>query len=157
SELGKARAKANELMNLATRAAADEGAEFDPSPLVAKAKEVLKQPIWDDANATSIFGKIKGLGGEEVTPVKFEDIRDMRQAVNADIAAALRSNSPNARMQLRNLEQLKSEIDSVIGDSPFRETKAAYGAFVNFYKREFAPRFLRGVNLMAEKTTALGE
>src|SRR5690606_40517910 len=123
SELGKARAKANELMNLATRAAADEGAEFDPSPLVAKAKEVLKQPVWDDANTTSIFGKIKGLDGEEVAPVTFEDIRDMRQAVNADIASALRSNSPNSRMQLRNLGQLKDEIDRVINDSPFEQTK----------------------------------
>jgi hypothetical protein len=157
SELGKARAKANELMGLATRAASDEGAQFDPTPLVAKAKEVLKQPIWDDANATSIFGKIKGLDGEEVAPVAFEDIRDMRQAVNADIASALRSNSPNARMQLRNLGQLKDEIDRVINDSPFQQTKVAYGTFVDFYKREFAPRFLRGVNLMPEKTTALGE
>lgn len=173
SELGKARAKANSLMDAATEAAKREGAAFDTSSLVAKARQIQSEPIWDDANYTSIFGKIKGLGGQEgsfdwnpvtgSTPknvtnqVGFDDIREMRQAVNADIAAALRSNSPNARAQLRNLEQLKGEIDNIIKSSPFENTKTAYGAFVDYYKREFAPRFLRGVNLLAEKTTSTGE
>lgn len=173
SELGSARAKANDLMGLATQAAKTENAVFDTSSLVAKARQIQSEPIWDDANYTSIFGKIKGLGGEQgqfdwnpitgATPrgvtndVTFDDIREMRQAVNADIAAALRSNSPNARAQLRNLEQLKGEIDNVIKSSPFEATKQAYGAFVDYYKREFAPRFLRGVNLLAEKRTSTGE
>lgn len=173
SELGKARAKANELMGIAADAAKREGAVFDTSQLVQKAKQIQSEPIWDDANYTSIFGKIKGLGKNEgqfdwnpvtgATPknvtnsVGFDDIREMRQAVNADIASALRSNSPNARAQLRNLQQLKKEIDGVIEVSPFQATKDAYGAFVNYYKHEFAPRFLRGANLLAEKVGATGE
>lgn len=172
SELGKARAKANSLMDLASQAAKQEGAAFDTASLVAKARQIQSEPIWDDANTTAIFGKVKALSGdggfdwnpiEGATPrnasktIGFDDIKEMRQAVNADIAAALRSNSPNARAQLRNLSVLKNEIDSVIENSPFAATKKAYGEFVDFYKNEFAPRFLRGANLLAEKTTSLGE
>lgn len=175
SELGTARQKANSLMDLASTAAKQEGASFDVAPLVVKARQIQAEPIWDDANTTAVFGKIKGLssaqdGGFDWNPVAgatpraaeggtigFDDLREMRQAVNADISAALRSTSPNARAQLRNLEQMKAEIDSVIAKSPFEATKKAYGDFVTYYRTEFAPRFLRGVNLMSEKRTSLGE
>jgi hypothetical protein len=145
-------------MGVATDAAEAEGARFDVAPLVSRAKEVLAQPVWDDANATSVFAKLKQ--AEELGELGFagpNGIKALREAVNADIAATLRSSSPNSRQQLRNLEILKRDIDGVIENSPFDATKKAYGEFVDYYKREFAPRFLRGVNLMAEKRTSLGE
>ena len=153
---GEATKHANDLMGVASQTAKSEGAAFDVSPVAARARELLQQPVWDDANTTSIFDKVKAFGakGEQAT---FDDIRGMRETVNADIASALRSNSPNARAQLRNLSTLKSDIDNVIADSAFEGTKKAYGDFVSYYRHDFSPKFLTGVNRLADKTRTGGD
>lgn len=160
--LQEARGQANRLMDAAVVASKNENAVFDGAEIAKRASDIRSQPVWDDANYPAIFTKIKQWSNDIGDApggmwTYFEDVRDMRQAVNKDIANALKSNSPNARSQLHNLRELQKSIDSVIEASPYPQTKDAYKKFNEYYRYEFAPRFLRGVNLEAEKIGARGE
>lgn len=175
-----AKATAGNLMQKAGAAAEEEVAKFDLDPVLNRAAAMFKQPIWDDSNVTEVIKKLDSLGikagggeltGRSIPPdlmgaatgapnlkeLPFADIADLRAALNKDIAAAMRSRSENASTQLRNLNIIKKEVDDVIAASPFEKTKAAYGEFIDYYKGEFAPRFLRGVNLLPEKTKLGGD
>ena len=155
--LNQARGQANRLMNVAATAAEREGAAFDGAPIVQRANELRAQPVWDNANFPAIFNQVEQWGADGGGALTFEAIRDMRQAVSKDIRGVLTSNSQNARTQLRNLLELQRSIDTVVNTSPFQQTREAYDAFNQYYRGEFAPRFLRGINLAAERTGARGE
>lgn len=172
-------------MNDAVKAAIEEKAVYDARGIIDRTTAILKQPIWDDANVTAVHGKIAEFGRkaeqkaaeqagpsilnpatgkpfDSIAPPKnfaelpFEDLADLRKAVNKDIAAAMQSRSPNAREQLRNLGLIKDEIDTAISSAPFEKTKAKFGEFVDFYRETVAPKFLRGQNALADKTQMMG-
>jgi hypothetical protein len=144
----------------------------------------LRAPIWDDLNTTAVHNKVleferkasdaaggqapqlldasgqpfaqaAGQGADFSTD--FRSAIELREAINKDIGSALTSNSPNAREQLRNLQIIKNDLDVAIKTSPFKETSDLYDDFIGFYRKTFAPKFLRGVNRLADKTKPGGD
>jgi hypothetical protein len=184
---GQESRRAFDMKSAAVDAAEREGARYDLSGVIGKTREILRAPIWDDLNTTAVHNKVLEFerkasdaardAGEQAPQLldasgrpfaqateqaadfstDFRSAIELREAINKDIASALTSNSQNAREQLRNLQILKNDLDVAIKTSPFKETSDLYDDFIGFYRKTFAPKFLRGVNRLADKTRPGGD
>src|SRR6185312_11973304 len=80
----------------------------------------------------------------------------MREAVNQDIAREAGSANPNARQRLRGLIDIRNEIDATAQQAP-EAVRKPYNAAVDWYREEYAPKFLRGINLKQSLRDVTGE
>ena len=160
-------------------------ARIDLAPVIAKTEEILGTKLSQvkPETAPATVAKIKQLvskqgdkspeelaylasvlGGEvgqaqaARSQVTLRDIDDIRKAVNADVASAMRASDPTAAMRLRNLSAVHRTIDEAVALSPVSsEAKTLYGAAIQKYRNEFVPRFKEGANYQMFKDTSLNE
>jgi hypothetical protein len=88
--------------------------------------------------------------------IGFEDLKAMREAVNQDIAREAGSAAPNGRQRLRALVDIRNEIDQTAQQAP-ESVRKLYNSAVSWYRDEYAPKFLRGVNLKQSLRDVTGE
>jgi len=76
-----------------------------------------------------------------------EELDEIRQAINLDIAAAKTSTAPGAAAQAQNLRQLHNALDDVVFNSNTLSdaAKTAYKSALGKYRTEYVPRFKTGV------------
>lgn len=137
---------------------------FDPSTAPATVGKLLslqpKAPAAKPVGAGVVSSKLKApTPPAEAPEVTLAQLDDVRKAINADIAAAARSNDPAAATTLRNLGKLHKSIDEAIEGSATLsdEAKGLYREALDTYRTQYAPRFKTGVNANLFKQTALNE
>lgn len=153
------------------------GVTIDPAGLVAKSKELLANPIlqYDQTNAPRIVQNVMRLsktdGGKPPTivgpdgevlsspklqSISFADLKALREAVNQDIAQESGGASSNARQRLRGLYDLRAEVDRTAQQAP-ESVRSLYNDAVSWYRDDYAPKYLRGVNLKQSLKDITGE
>jgi hypothetical protein len=158
--------------NAAFKAAGD--SKIDISNVVAKAEEILGQPLGDIKipdmpDVAAKLSKLKGKPTEEfvslgerggytqpgaVAPAtaSLEELDAIRKAINKDVAAASAANTnPASATKLRELRQLHDAIDAAIegaaqaGALPTK-AKELYDVAVALYRGPYVDRFKTGLN-----------
>jgi hypothetical protein len=158
--------------NAAFKAAGD--SKIDISNVVAKAEEILGQPLGDikipdmpDVAAKLVKLKPAAPKGEPVRGLRFEatpapaaaaatasleELDAIRKAINKDVAAASAANTnPASATKLRDFRQLHDVIDAAIegasqsGALPAK-AKELYDAAVALYRGPYVERFKTGLN-----------
>lgn len=137
---------------------------FDPSTAPSTVTKLLslqpKAPEAKPLGAGLVSGKLKAARPTPEAPaVTLQQLDDVRKAINADIAAAARSNDPAAATTLRNLGKLHKAIDEAVdqSDTLTPNAKELYTEALDIYRTQYAPRFKTGVNANLFKQTALNE
>lgn len=134
-------------------------AKIDASGVVAKAEDILGQPLVDiptkDMPATArALSKLQSTGptltdstGAVIAQPKvqatLEQLDDVRKAINSDIAASkIAGNDP----RLYELKQLHTAIDGAIKNSTSLDDmqKSLYQNALDQYRNEYTPRFKTG-------------
>jgi len=134
-------------------------AKIDASGIVAKAEDILGQPLADiptkDMPATArALSKLQSTGptltdstGAVIAQPKvqatLEQLDDVRKAVNSDIAA---SKIAGNDARLRELGQLHNSIDDAVENSTSLDDmqKSLYQNALDQYRNEYTPRFKTG-------------
>lgn len=148
-------------------------ARFNPEGIVETKNKIMANPLvgFDPKNAPGVIKqldelatregtKILDANGKEITkpPVmSYDEVAALDTAVNQDILAvkSLQGN-PNARQQLRALYDLKGSISDAIVNSPYEGVARKWSAATEYYKNDYAPRFLNGANLKMRLVDNLG-
>ena len=115
------------------------------------ARDSIGRPIDEAGNV------ITGDALSAPKSVPFAELRAMREVVNQDISDAAISPFADARQRYRALVRIKSQIDRTIKESGNQPVQDAYGGFLKFYREEYAPKFLKGINLKQALSTSYGE
>lgn len=151
AEKSSADIKVRTMLDDAEQAAA--GKTFDVNDVVSTVESAADQPIFKYApeRKPKIVSRIEALRKDAdspdapLSPVQFKELRSMREAVNEDIRNASGPTTQDRSMR-RELGIIKDKIDEAIVASG-GEVANKYGAFVAHYRDEYAPRFLRGLNI----------
>lgn len=147
---------------------------FDVQPIVETSKRILKEPatkfnrdlapLTDEVLQTfkpeEIKGKIVGLAGEQLTPTKVTNTATLREvdglikALNSDIASVKRSAHNDAPSTLRNLEALKTSVESTIKTGLPEEASKAYKEARQLYKTEVIEPYFKDWTVKLQRETS---
>lgn len=157
------------------------GVKVNPTPIFDKVEELQSNPAlqFDATNAPAIVQRIKQVIGREMPDqeapqlygangqplysprdrifnIGFDQLKAMREEVGKDIARERTSPTPNARQRLRALYDLQNTIDETAQQAP-KSVTDLWNSARQWYASEYAPRFLRGVNLKQSLKDITGE
>lgn len=148
------------------------GIKFDAQPIIDSGIAISEQPIFKFApeRKPQVIQRIEALVAKESevpisivdeqgkpisstkvsrpeVKVDFAEIKALREAVNEDLRDASQAGNTTARQQRRELNKIKDVIDKVVLEGGGKKVSKAFGNFIDFFRDEFSPRFLRGINI----------